>query len=751
MGKRKRPPKNQRNKNASGSKNGYDEIKRENKFFEKYYKAQGIVPENEWSAFMTSLQGNLPVSFRITGSKSQAKALLKILRTEYLDKLVTVTEDGEAEEKAICLPWYPDGLAWQLNFSRKCIRKSETFTQLHSCLVYETNSGNISRQETVSMIPPLVLDVQPHHYVLDMCAAPGSKTAQLIEMLQATNVIPDGMLVANDIDNQRCYMLVHQAKRLHSPCCIITNHDASVMPQLRRKTQEPGEVCNLKYDRILCDVPCSGDGTLRKNYDVWLKWNAANGNNLHSVQSRIAKRGLELLAVGGKMVYSTCSLNPIEDEAVVHNVLVQCGGSAELVDVSDALPGLISTKGLSHWKVMSRDLQEFQSFDEVPERHRTQIRQQMFPPSQEDAEKFHLNRCMRILPHHQNTGGFFVAVFVKVSLLPGEKPNLPTVLDSMKSDDSSVEASCAAETSSLPPNGDNTSVLSEVVESTSSRSLSPPRKKSKLFGVHKEDPFIFFKDDEEVWPPIRDYYGIDTSFNSAHLLTRCQTGKKRNIYFVSKAVKDVLTCNSGRLKLINTGVKVFCRNDNKGASCNFRLTQEGLQTVIPFLSLRRVTITQSDLVLLLTTDFPYNAKMAIETKKQLQQLESGCVALCYKLPTTDGDTLDLFLVGWKGANSTRAYVPKSDRIHYLRLCGVDISKYDRSNYKKGRGSGSAANDEGPCGEEKDKEEQEDEDIPEGDGVNMDEEEAAVLEDGDCSGNLNQETSLQVDQPSAPSS
>ena len=77
-----------------------------------------------------------------------------------------------------------------------------------------------------------------------------------------------GLVVANDSDNSRCYMLVHQAKRLQSPCFIITNHDASIMPNLQVTTDE-GTRKNLKYDRILCDVPCSGDGTLRKNADIW--------------------------------------------------------------------------------------------------------------------------------------------------------------------------------------------------------------------------------------------------------------------------------------------------------------------------------------------------------------------------------------------------------------------------------------------------------------------------------------------------
>ena len=73
------------------------------------------------------------------------------------------------------LPWYPDKLAYQLNVTRKEIRREEIYFKLHNFLVAETESGSISRQETVSMLPPLVLGVKPHHTVLDMCAAPGSK------------------------------------------------------------------------------------------------------------------------------------------------------------------------------------------------------------------------------------------------------------------------------------------------------------------------------------------------------------------------------------------------------------------------------------------------------------------------------------------------------------------------------------------------------------------------------------------------
>ena len=79
------------------------------------------------------------------------------------------------------LDWYPHGAAWQIDCSRRQMR-STSLRELQSLLVREAEDGKISRQEAVSMIPPLLLAVKPGHTVLDLCAAPGSKTGQLLEL-----------------------------------------------------------------------------------------------------------------------------------------------------------------------------------------------------------------------------------------------------------------------------------------------------------------------------------------------------------------------------------------------------------------------------------------------------------------------------------------------------------------------------------------------------------------------------------------
>ena len=74
---------------------------------------------------------------------------------------------------------------------------------------------------------------------------------------------------------------------------------------------------------------------MRKNPDIWMKWTMSQSLNLHGVQYRIVRRGAELLEVGGRLVYSTCSLNPIENEAVLCRLLKECGGAMKIVDCAD--------------------------------------------------------------------------------------------------------------------------------------------------------------------------------------------------------------------------------------------------------------------------------------------------------------------------------------------------------------------------------------------------------------------------------
>lgn len=582
------------------------------------------------------------------------------LFVDYLSGVKEISGDEETlKPKALC--WYPGELAWQLELSRKDIRRSEKLFKLHNFLIAETKSGNISRQEAVSMIPPIVLDVQSHHKVLDMCAAPGSKTAQIIESLHGdgSGKIPKGFVIANDVDNKRCYMLVHQAKRLNSPCCLITNTEAGQFPNLFINDEKEDKLKLLKFDRILADVPCSGDGTMRKNPDIWLKWATAQGNGLHGVQYRIARRGAEMLEVGGRMVYSTCSLNPVENEAVLVRLLKEAEGALELVDVSDKLKGLKYGPGVKYWEPSSKDLTFYKSFEDVPPQFQTTVYKELFAPSPDEIDKFNLQHCIRVFPHHQNTGGFFVAVLEKRRLMPWENEVNEKAIQSNERKLASMKAG-----------GD---AIPEASEADGKR-------KKKIHYGYREDPFIFFDKNEEIYTQLKNFYELSDDFEPTCLLTRCIVGKKKNIYLCSKKVRNVLKNNEHNVKLINSGVKTFSRCDNRNMECSFRLAHEGLYNIDQFIGVkRRIHITRDDLIHMLNNlnplEPPMVENMSEATRLQHEKISSGSSILHYK-----EEKLQLHLVGWRGTRSLRAYVDVNDSIHMLRLLGADLSKYGKIFY-----------------------------------------------------------------------
>lgn len=291
----------------------------------------------------------------------------------------------------------------------------DALNQIHEMLKEENASGGITRQEAVSMAPPLFLDIELHHKILDTCAAPGSKTVQMLEMLHEAGGLPSGFVIANDSETQRCNLLVHQTKRMQSPALVVTNHDASAFPLLKRH-KDP-KAAAMYFDRILCDVPCSGDGTLRKAPDLWRRWNINQGTGLHALQVRITLHSASLLKVGGRMVYSTCSFNPVEDEAVVAEVLRQSGGALELLDVAERLPNFPRCPGIKRWHLKGTKGEFFDTLEAAEEAsNANSFSPSMFPDAESDL--LPLERCMRVLPHHGDTGGFFIAVMQKKSEIP---------------------------------------------------------------------------------------------------------------------------------------------------------------------------------------------------------------------------------------------------------------------------------------------------------------------------------------------
>ncbi|KAI3645557.1 hypothetical protein MP228_008485 [Amoeboaphelidium protococcarum] len=615
--------------------------------FTHFYKLQNIVRDDaDWDAMMESMRQVLPVSFRITKSNGLSERVKSLLEQDFFPQLMAIkNDDGQPlMPPPQTVPFYPDGLAYQLDVTKRDLRKQDAYQRFHQFLVAHTDVGNISRQETVSMIPPLVLDVQPGHRVLDMCAAPGSKTAQLLESLHSNSgdvngAIQDGFVIANDADSKRSHMLAHMAARLGSECLLVTNHEAQQFPTLYQNVvdDENGREgqTQMLFDRILADVPCSGDGTMRKNPMIWKRWSVMDSVGLHKLQALILNRAIQLLKVGGRVVYSTCSLNPLEDEAVVAQCLKVYGGKLKLIDASHMLPGLKYRHGLSQWKVVDKEGQVLtKDYLKDSVQQGNKFTESMFPPEADDVASLNLNYCMRILPHDQNTGGFFIAVLEKT--------------------------------------GSTSTADGKILYGRQSNSNDNSINSAKS----KEAPVVRVEPDYEVVQNFMQNYGISEQFPRDQFTIRSDKVDVSilKISYASRCLLDMIAVNSQKLQIINAGVKAFSRMNNRRTKemaierdvNQLRLFQEFLPIVADHVDPQKCVIemTCDDLQAAMTTQFPLMDQMSSKVQGQLRRIFTGGLII-----KVQSDLLQspLYIPAWKSRASINILLDKQERLAVLSL------------------------------------------------------------------------------------
>jgi len=230
------------------------------------------------------------------------------------------------------------------------------------------------------MVPVTIPLIKHDSIVIDFCAAPGNKTLQILEIMhehaQSLGTLPTGVLLSNELDEKRSKMLVNFIKKQPTSNLIVTSCSAENFPN----------ETSIHPTLIFADVPCSGDGTLRKNKRLRKAWKPHIGYKDHARQVKILENSVRVVEEGGYIVYSTCSLNPIENEAVVAHVLEKYKGVIELEDISNNIK-LKYVEGLVRWKVClewkkAKQLKWVNSFTEVPKSHQNSqfITESMFHP-----------------------------------------------------------------------------------------------------------------------------------------------------------------------------------------------------------------------------------------------------------------------------------------------------------------------------------------------------------------------------------
>jgi NOL1/NOP2/sun family putative RNA methylase len=317
--------------------------------------------------------------------KHSIERLSETVRVNPLREDKDWVENWLEENGAQKIEWFTGvGSAWTLPFERG---KAEGDVKIILSALHDT--GRLTRQEAVSMIPAIALDAQPGELVLDMCASPGSKTTQIAEHLDGR-----GIVMANEVVNSRINTLVANTKRHGSITPIIVHHDGRFIP----KVPQTG------FDKILVDAPCTGSATTRKNPDVWNKWLPSGGRTLHKLQLELLTRAITLTKPGGKIVYSTCSLDPIENEAVIAEILrnFDC---ISVIPTSKLIPKIPIKKGFVEWPNLN---------DKGDVCENIEMEQSMLSPVDKEI-KNQLTNCLRIWNDDVDAGGFFIAALHKSS------------------------------------------------------------------------------------------------------------------------------------------------------------------------------------------------------------------------------------------------------------------------------------------------------------------------------------------------
>jgi NOL1/NOP2/sun family putative RNA methylase len=218
-------------------------------------------------------------------------------------------------------------------------------------------------QELSSMLSGLALDPKPGELILDLCASPGSKTTQI-----AARMKNQGTIIANDLKLDRIMILASNLERCGVTNDVITKNDAISIASKLSKSSFP------KFDKILVDAPCSGEGTLRSSPKTFQIWNKKVVDKFSRQQKKFVAFALKCLHPGGTLVYSTCTHAPEENESVVSFILENFPVKAETLQLPvKTRPGILA------W----------------------------------NNKEFHPETCKacRIYPQDNDTEGFFVSKF----------------------------------------------------------------------------------------------------------------------------------------------------------------------------------------------------------------------------------------------------------------------------------------------------------------------------------------------------
>lgn len=249
-------------------------------------------------------------------------------------------------------------------------------------------------QEPSAMAPAELLEIQPGERILDLCAAPGGKSTQIAAKLGGR-----GLLICNEIHPARAKILAENIERMGICNALVTNetpeHLAELFPEY--------------FDKILVDAPCSGEGMFRKNQTACEEWSTENVELCAQRQDDILDQAAAMLRPGGRLVYSTCTFAPLENEGSMKRFLERHNEFA-LLPIQKTCFGSSRCDGVPEWSNLS-----VSGTPEDPD-----------SISECDSCRTDLRTTLRLWPHHVMGEGHFAALLQKNGARPGQYEPRPT-------------------------------------------------------------------------------------------------------------------------------------------------------------------------------------------------------------------------------------------------------------------------------------------------------------------------------------
>ena len=488
---------------------------------------------------------------------------------------------------------------------------------------------------------------------------------------------------------------------------------------------------------------------------IWKNWNQLGSLALHPLQLSIALRGARLTRVGGYLVYSTCSMNPMENESVVAELLRITEGSLVLEDPRERMEGLVARPGWSTWRVLRegknrtrkamKDWQkknnkkmqekrreweakrakgecpepqerskdengeeekekftpspydtipyvppetwtedalsertsslgfvEYKKYDEVEDEWRRRVRASCFPPTEEEAKRFELHKCLRSLPQDMDTGGFFVTLLKKVKPLSIDATERMAAMaresrGGVEVDTHIKEKKAEQVKEGTPKEGDGNAAMidppvAEEKESDDKSEPEPKKAPTGKVGQHKHRADLgnedFIPSDPSIWPAIFEQYGLPETFPKEQYMVR-SAGDAKVVYFITKSIKEELI-NHGlqkRVTVINSGLKGFERCSIQEKTSRYRINQEGIQYVVPHMTKRLIIADMDDFYACIKEGFLKLDIFSEPFKKSVEELEPGSFVVALKGYEKDV-AKKMYLSMWRRPNCVNCFVAK---------------------------------------------------------------------------------------------